>query len=175
MSDYKCYLNHCKKCNQPNEIVFVQPTGSPAPVVSADKLASRPETRQDSEKSSFEAVKPERQGSSDQSKDDAIATSQQVSEPSNFLTTVLTGNEIQSTEESTGTTSTEHHITMSFENTTQDEHTHEQNGSFDEITSEVDNLLEHKQVVTTEELLFEPTATEEFVNQNTTEDEITEK
>ena len=173
-------MNHCKKCHQPNEILFVQPTTpSPGAAAPADKLkatppSSRPETRQETDKFSAEHVKPE-QGSFEHSKDDAIATSQQVSEPSNFLTTVITGNEMQSNEETTGTSSTEHHITMSFENTTQDEQTHEQNGSFDEITSEVDNVVEQKQLVTTEELLFEPTATEEFVNQNTSEEDTTEK
>jgi hypothetical protein len=64
---------------------------------------------------------------------------------------------------------------MSFENTTNDEHTNnEQNQSFDEITSEVDALLDHKQLVTTDELVFEPTASEEFINQNTSEEENTE-
>lgn len=150
--------------------MFVQP-GTPGCSSSCERTisspaSSRPSTHT-SDKSLFDVVK---------SNNDAMATSQQMTEPSQFLNTVLTGNDLASSEESSGASSTEQHITMSFENTTNDEQTHnEQNQSFDEITSDVDALVEHKQLVTTEELLFEPTASEEFVNQNTSEEEITEK
>jgi hypothetical protein len=119
LSEYKYYLNHCKKCNQPNEIVFVQPTTPYEKVVSSLSKSL---------------------GSSSSKLGANEAAISSPTEKSNYLNTVVTGNEISTSSEESNT-STPQHITMSFENTNNDEHTNnEQNQSFDEITSEVENL-----------------------------------